>query len=136
VVALSPSNVWAVGEVGNSIPFADKPLIEHYDGSRWSTVTAANAGVPGRFFGVVAASATDIWAVGDQHASGSDGPGTTMIQHFTGSRWSAVPSPNGTTTGNLLFSVATAAGHAWAAGVEDPQAGCCTNTQVLQTDAA
>ncbi len=42
IVAFDPSNVWAVGSVGNDPDFA--PLIEHWDGTAWTPVAPASSG--------------------------------------------------------------------------------------------
>ena len=103
VRALKPDNAWAVGD--SSVTGA---LTEHWNGTKWSQVPAAN---PGSAFNdleaVSAASATDIWAVGDQ--LGASLPFDTLTEHWHGSAWTTVASPNGTTsdTGvNQLVGVA------------------------------
>jgi hypothetical protein len=103
VRALKPDNAWAVGD--SSVTGA---LIVHWNGKKWSPVPAAN---PGSAFNdleaVSAVSATDIWAVGDQ--LGASLPFDTLTEQWHGSAWTAVASPNGTTsdTGvNQLVGVA------------------------------
>jgi len=80
----------------------------HWNGKKWSQVPAAN---PGSAFNdleaVSAASAKDIWAVGDQ--LGASLPFDTLTEQGHGGAWTAVASPNGTTsdTGvNQLLGVA------------------------------
>ena len=103
VSALRPDNAWAVGD--SSVTGA---LIVHWNGKKWSEVPAAN---PGSAFNdlqaVSAASAEDIWAAGDQ--LGASLPFDTLTEQRDGSAWTAVASPNGTTsdTGvNMLAGVA------------------------------
>jgi hypothetical protein len=63
--------------------------------------------------GVAAVSTGDVWAVG------MDGsyPAKTLIEHWNGSAWSAVTSPNSGTGHNQLNGVtAVATGDVWAAG--------------------
>jgi hypothetical protein len=55
VAAISPNDVWAVGDNGQT---------QHWDGANWSRVTAPYPGLGGRFNGVAAASSSDVWAVG------------------------------------------------------------------------
>jgi hypothetical protein len=75
VAAVSPTNVWAVGEMG----LDNQALILRWDGTRWRAVrNACGTGLKG----ITAVSANDIWAVGDS---------TTC--HFDGRRWRIVPSP-------------------------------------------
>ncbi len=55
VVAIAPNDAWAVGDNGQT---------QHWDGASWSRVAAPYPGLGGRFNGIAAASASDIWAVG------------------------------------------------------------------------
>jgi len=98
VSAVKADDAWAVGDLINtSGPI--RALIEHWNGTKWSQVAAAN---PSSYFNdlqaVSAASACDIWATGDQ--LDADLPYTTLTEHQTGTTWSAVASPNGTTSTN------------------------------------
>jgi hypothetical protein len=110
VSAVRADDAWAVGdfsETGGSI----NALIEHWNGTKWSQVAAANPGSSfNDFQAVSAASARDIWAVGDQ--LGTSLPYTTLTEHRAGATWSAVASPNKTTSTfganvNFLAGVAT-----------------------------
>src|SRR5207248_3811435 len=86
VAAVSASNVWAVG-------YNQQTLIEHWNGSNWSIVSSPSPGSGANFlFGVAAVSQTNAWAVGysiDIHS-----PYQTLIEHWNGSRWIVVSSPN------------------------------------------
>jgi hypothetical protein len=116
VADLSPTNAWAVGESidSNSLPQVQKPLIDHWNGTRWSTVPAATDSVSGDYLsGVAAVSATDIWAVGS-HFDPSIGGSAGLIEHWNGSSWSIVPSP---ANAEALSSVAViSSSDVWAAG--------------------
>ena len=74
-------------------------------------------GVSAVLFGVGAASANDVWAVGEyQHPLDRF---HTLIEHFDGTRWSIVPSPDPGATGDVLYSVrALGRSAAWAVGEE------------------
>jgi hypothetical protein len=93
VVALASNDVWAVGyqPAANG---AVLPLIEHWDGSRWTVMPAPTASPTGNVLAAVSATGpTDIWAVGYS----VDEPTTslqTLTMHFDGAQWSIVPSPN------------------------------------------
>ena len=107
VVALAPDNVYAVGyqPAANG---AVRTLIEHWDGATWQVVSSPNGNSTGSsLFAISATSASDIWAVGDNVAP--DVPITTLIEHFDGTAWSIIPSPNPVKTGflaaNQLLSV-------------------------------
>jgi len=87
VAGVSRTNVWAVGEVWNKKgAFVFRPLIRHYDGSGWNTVT-----IPGspRFesVGVSASAANNVWVFG-QTASVMD---YIVMYRYDGSHWHKVP---------------------------------------------
>jgi hypothetical protein len=112
VAAVASNNVWAVGETGNN---GINPLIEHWDGTKWSVVASPPLPNGGMLNGVTAISANDVWAVG----SGN------LIEHFNGTSWSVVPPPNSSGT---LFSVSgTSSNDVWAVG----QIGRHPSTEVL-----
>ncbi len=107
VVALASNNVYAVGyqPAANG---AVRTLIEHWDGVTWQVVSSPNGNSTGSsLFGVSATSPNDIWAVGDNVAP--DVPITTLVEHFDGTTWSIIPSPNPVKSGflaaNQLLSV-------------------------------
>jgi len=108
VSAVKADDAWAVGDLlETSKP--NRALIEHWNGTKWSQVTAANPGsTSNQLQAVSAASPRDIWAAGYQ--TRADLPYTaTLIDHQTGTNWSAVASPNRTTstTGiNFLTGIA------------------------------
>jgi hypothetical protein len=92
--ALSPSDVWAVG-TGPGVPtggFSAHPtaVIEHWDGTRWTVAPSPNPNPQGNnsLGAVAAASATDVWAVGEQ----LKGPFT---EHWDGSKWTILATPAG-----------------------------------------
>ncbi len=119
VAALSPDNTWAVGFHQNYKGLYERPektLIEHWDGSRWKVVTSPS---PGSFYNslsaVTAVSPTNIWAVGSQGSL--QGTSTTLIEHWDGTSWSVVPSPNVGTYGNGLEAVtALSSSDVWTVG--------------------
>src|SRR5512135_2821947 len=75
-----PSNdVWAVGDNTG-------PLIEHWDGTKWSLVPTPSAAAAGTLNAVTATAANDVWAVG--FAGGSN-----LVMHFDGTSWSVAPAP-------------------------------------------
>ena len=60
-------------------------------------------------------SLCDVWAVGSGFPISGSPPRQTVIEHWTGSAWATVPSPNPTST--VLQSIsATSASDIWAAG--------------------
>jgi hypothetical protein len=109
VSALSPTDVWAVGQS------RFQPLIEHWDGRRWAVVPNPTVSI-GTLFGVSALSGNDVWAVGyDRNGQGTD---QTLTEHWDGTSWIIVASPNvGENEFNLLEDVsARSSNDVWAVG--------------------
>lgn len=88
VAALSPTDVWAVGEQEEP-PFAHT-LVQHWDGAAWSVVASPNPGDDeNELRGIAALSPTDIFAVGGYAADEVDHP---LAMHWDGARWRQVSS--------------------------------------------
>ncbi len=119
VDAVSAHDVWAVGNVlstdaqGNG---QSQALVEHWNGTAWSTV-AGPSGVPAgtatNLDGITALAADDIWAVGTSGLTAHQ----PLLAHWDGTAWSAVAPPTGEAGyGCGLFAAAAAAGGAAAVG--------------------
>jgi len=160
VVALTPNNVWAVGGIGTG-DFRQNtahstPLIEHWDGTGWHMVSTASPmalisdlkdQVKGArneiasFSRLAVVSEHNIWAVGSvrvSQVSQTQGNftttgeiGHTLIEHWDGSRWQVVPSPDGEMQGeNSLNNIAAAsANDIWVVGSQAPAN--ATLTQIM-----
>jgi hypothetical protein len=85
-------DVWAVGFSGFS-GAEGETLVAHYNGTIWRSVPSPNVGANSTFNAVVALAPNDVWAVGSSIAVTHD-PTVTLIEHYDGSKWSVVPSPN------------------------------------------
>jgi hypothetical protein len=85
-------DVWAVGSSGLSSAQAST-FVAHFNGTNWQSVPSPNVGVSSAFTGVVALAPNNVWAVGSSIPVAHD-PTLTLIEHFDGSEWSVVPSPN------------------------------------------
>jgi hypothetical protein len=80
VTALSPTDVWAVGDdLESGLPFA-----EHWDGSSWHVVPTPSH--LGSLAAVEAVGHKDVWAVGEDVTTG--GP---LFEHWDGTSWHFVP---------------------------------------------
>ncbi|MBV8311635.1 MAG: hypothetical protein JO344_14730 [Planctomycetaceae bacterium] len=109
VVAVAPNDAWAVGEqtVVNGSIGTGQALIEHWDGTSWNVVQSPSlpsGGTTGLLKSVAAVSANNIWAVGeflDPNLNNYQ----TLTEHWDGTSWSVIPSPNATTGGNNLTGV-------------------------------
>ena len=98
LVAVTPNDVWAVGERTGSLFTRGKfswnlehVSIVHWDGMSWSTVDAPQGSRRGFLESVSATSADDVWAVG--RSDGGDGTSVgNMVLHWDGRAWSSVRS--------------------------------------------
>ncbi len=115
MAAVSTTDVWAVGGFVLSGFGPVQTLIEHWDGTSWSVVSSSNASTQtNELLGVTAVSASDIWAVGEFVTSG--GLIQTLIEHWNGTSWSVVTSPNPSSQDNLLAAAAVSTNDVWAVG--------------------
>jgi len=85
-------DVWAVGSSGLSSAQANA-FVAHYNGAIWQSVASPNVGASAAFNGVAALAPNNVWAVGS-FVKVTNGPTLTLIEHYDGSEWSVVPSPN------------------------------------------
>src|SRR4029077_13216462 len=95
-----------------------RPLVEHFDGRRWRVVpTPVLPGALGNgsFLGVAAISPADAWAVGLRSGK-RPGAFITLAEHWDGTAWSIVASPNGANGGDLRSVAAAPGARPWAVG--------------------
>jgi len=120
VATLGSNNVWAVGTT------IAGTLVEHWNGSAWSVVPSPNpaGSASNSLSGITAIAPNDIWAVGSSTSvSGGNVVTSTLVEHWNGSAWTIVASPNvppqrqGLAVRDLLTGV-TAIGpsNVWAVG--------------------
>jgi len=144
VAALSPTDVWAVGYYNSGTSSAPlyQTLIEHYDGTNWQvdpTSADQSAGSPAaptdnELLGIAATSATDVWAVGYYNSGTSSAPlYQTLIEHYDGTNWQVVASPDTTIAqDNVLTQVAAvSSSDLWAVGSADIVSDTQTVSQTL-----
>ncbi len=83
----------------------------------WQVIPSGNGlNKVNELHGVSALSENDVWAVGVSYNTERT-IGSTLIEHWNGSQWSVVPSPNPSSSINLLEAVtAVAANDVWAVG--------------------
>jgi hypothetical protein len=109
VSAVSSTNVWAVGA-------GEGTLVEHWNGTKWSRVASPTPGVTGHLLGVSAITASNVWAVG-WYSPATGALFKTLIEHWNGSSWSVVSSPNPSSSVNILYGVAgVSSSDVWAVG--------------------
>jgi hypothetical protein len=99
--------------------------------------TALLGNVSHSFSGVAMNSPTDIWAVGSTTAS-IFGPGATLAEHWDGTRWTVVPTPNaGQQTSQQLSGVAAVSStDVWAVGQVSGLVGPGPSALILHWDGA
>jgi hypothetical protein len=119
IAASSATDVWAVGfqrpEFGGQ---STATLIEHWNGTQWSIVKSPSPGSYSNGLSSISiVSATSIWAVGG--SSNVSSPTQTLTEHWDGTRWSVVASPDPDSAVDVLNSVvALGANNVWAAGYD------------------
>jgi hypothetical protein len=122
VSGIDPNDVWAVG-YSNSGGDASQSLIEHWDGRRWRIVPSANFPYPGttgrsELQAVAAISRTDVWAVGGRDVT-CCGAFLSLVEHFDGTNWSIVSSPNVGGFSGFVAVAARSADDVLAVGVDN-----------------
>ncbi|MGH7758456.1 MAG: hypothetical protein ACREN7_04010 [Candidatus Dormibacteria bacterium] len=143
MAAISGDDIWAVGgydaypSPGGAEDLSGT-LAEHWDGSKWSVIPvpdpADTVALGGDVLAAVTAfAADDVWAVGFVGVPGGaydNGqlqllPVDTLIEHWNGSSWSIIPSPdvaarNGEPPWDLLTAISgTGPDDIWAVGTTE-----------------
>lgn len=117
---LTTGEVWTVGryEKGNYA----RTLIEYWNGTKWKVISSPNIGpFDNALNGATAITSNNIWAVG-YYISQKTGNRLTLIEHWNGTQWSIIHSPNAGKQANqhddYLNSVSVIPGttHVWAVG--------------------
>ena len=123
VAPVTNTDVWSVGyglQGG-----ANVVLTEHWDGSTWSAVPPEMPPeAPYSFFqGVIALGSRNVWAVGNS-LDDSGVVFSNLVEHWDGTSWQIVPSPNVDLRSNLLYAVsAVSPNDLWAVGYTDTSSG-------------
>ena len=96
VAAVADDDVWAVGSTGTA---EHRTLVEHWDGRTWTVVASPNPGTlvkgaTNTLHSVVALSADNVWAVGYRSDPAHVAWIRTLVEHWDGSSWTTVASPN------------------------------------------
>ena len=132
VAAAAPNEVWAVGFNQNAATNMNQVVIEHWDGKGWKIVPGANPGTGDNILnGVTAITVHDVWAVGLSTTAvprSGVSPRTvpnptyqTLVEHWNGTKWQAVASPNPASATNWLRAVAAVSSNkVWAVGQQAP----------------
>jgi hypothetical protein len=121
ISADSSTDVWAMGFLATSATTEENVSL-HWDGTSWSQIPAVHL----RFGGVgplTALSPANVWAVGTGPGvptGGFSAHPTAVIEHWDGTSWSVVPSPNPNPQGNNSLGAVAAVSTTdiWAAGLQ------------------
>jgi hypothetical protein len=120
VTAIASDDLWAVGAYSNDGGSTYPSMMLHWNGTQWTVVPGNSPHLYNSLRGVAAAAPDDIWAVGLSADCYLCLTFDTLIQHWDGTRWSVVPSPNGNNQFNRLRGVAVVSpGEVWTAGYSD-----------------
>jgi hypothetical protein len=94
ITATASNDIWVVGDyIDSGGPGKGvKILAEHWDGQHWSLKVKGNVPTLGTLNAVTAISPTNVWAVGDDISVVNDTP-TSLVLHWDGQQWHAVPHP-------------------------------------------
>ncbi|HLH61238.1 MAG TPA: hypothetical protein VKV20_06090 [Ktedonobacteraceae bacterium] len=115
IIALSATNVWAVGSYDNGIESPGYTLVEHWDGTQWSIVSSPSPASNNN----VLLSLSSIPGTSNLLAAGYTFDGTntqSLVEAWNGSSWSVVTTP-AVGAGSQLYSVsALSAKSAWVVG--------------------
>jgi hypothetical protein len=130
------NDAWAVGFDGSD---NIETAAMHWDGANWKSVATPNVGEgTNKLNAVLALAPNDVWAVGFSTpvASPKQAATLTLIEHFDGTSWTVVPSPNvGPNSENqsnrLLGLTANSANDIWAFGSYFPADGSAHQMTLL-----
>jgi hypothetical protein len=129
MTAISPTDLWAVGSA-TSLSSSSATLTERYNGTSWRVVPSPNpAGYRyDDLTGVSGTSASDVWSVGMEFVNSTHS--FPIIEHYSGSAWSLVPSAEPTQIGDLSAVAAVTPSDAWAVG--DGRTAAGVNAPMIQ----
>jgi hypothetical protein len=121
VACASTSDCWSVGFAGITQTPRLVPWIQHWNGQAWASFPAP----PDQYvqtadhilYGVTCTSTSDCWSVGAQGTV----PVQTLIDHWDGTSWSEVTSPNVSPDQDNILSAVTCVSKkdCWAVGSSD-----------------
>lgn len=105
IAATGPKDIMAVGEFfpsTNLISF----FAEHWNGSKWTNATPFSSFFQSDFASVTAVSANNYWTVGWEEPNQTNQVPQTLAEHWNGSKFTLVPTPNkDPKSGYLLYNV-------------------------------
>ena len=130
--ALSLDRAWAVGYADTGTLPVRRPILERWNGRKWTLVTIPIPAGGGELRDVDAISISNAWAVG--FANIPDVGSNTLTQQWNGSAWTIISSPNRAAQNYLLAVKAFSANDAWAVGYNNIPNSLNFETLVLHWD--
>jgi hypothetical protein len=124
VDATDASHVWAVGREFPINATSYHSLLLRYDGTAWRTAPQSGFPVNNQLYGVDAVAANDAWAVGSYHVDFARS--RTLVAHWDGTTWTAVPTPNANPDSlndlSAVAAVPNSPGSVWSVGISGESA--------------
>ncbi|MGN6796057.1 MAG: hypothetical protein ACTHJW_27040, partial [Streptosporangiaceae bacterium] len=115
VAAISPTAAWALGY--GTADGRQVPVFMGWDGTRWQYLPSP---VGTLVSGLAVISARDIWVVGARVLGHTVSKFRTLAEHWSGSKWTIVPTPNAfkdRIRNSSLYAVAgSSSSNVWAVG--------------------
>jgi hypothetical protein len=111
---LGTNDIWGIG-FSSSSSTATQALIAHYAGTSWVVVPGPSVnGLSSTLSGITRVPhLNELWAVGQVSAGTTT---NTLIEHYNGTSWTVVPSPNSGGSSSLSSVSANAPNDVWAVG--------------------
>jgi hypothetical protein len=104
IAATGPKDIMAVGEFFPSTNLSF--FAEHWNGSKWTNATPFSTFFQSAFASVTAVSANNYWTVGWEEPNQTNQVPQTLAEHWNGSKFTLVPTPNkDPKNGYLLYNV-------------------------------
>jgi len=116
VAARSPGSAWAVGQTSSDSTESDRPILAHWNGTGWRTVSSPALPARGGL-NAVATFTGGGWAVGQAGVLVHGGDPRNLIVRLAGT--TARRMPIRPADGELFGVAATSAANAWAVGGDD-----------------
>ena len=116
VAGSAANDVWAAGITTDFL--TSQTLLLHWNGTVWSVVPSPSPGTQhNSLSGMVVLTANDAWTVGYYWMAGSGNPYLALAEHWDGTAWTVVPTPNiGANVNGLNAVTAVNAHDLWAVG--------------------
>jgi len=109
VSGVAANDVWAVGSYFDRVnTVTGGPLVEHWNGSSWTLVTADDPpSNQDQLLGVAARAAGEVWAVDDRSDYNLQQP-TPLIERWNGSAWGQQSAPPLSPAGKQMMTAVAA----------------------------